>query len=182
MKKHRKIISILEQELNNGFQVLVQSLEEISKEEAQWMPSSKSMTLNTIKQWNEKGNEWIKSQTLDPLSTIEFKVIHLAQCKLMYDEYAFRDGNLKWSDIESPEWPYCIEYLKQTQTRLIESIQVLIDNKLEELVHTNWGELWSVKKIIFTMIQHDYYHLGQIYTVKHLYGTMNREINDECQR
>ncbi len=178
MKKQRKIISMLEQELNNVFQELVKSLEKISKEEAQWLPSSNSMTLDTIKQWNEKGNVWIKSQTLDPLSTIEFKVIHLAQCKLMYDEYAFRDGILNWCDIESPEWPDCIDYLTQTQARLIESIQALLDNKLEESVPTNWGELWPVKKIIFTMIQHDIYHLGQIYTVKHLYQILNRKMSN----
>jgi len=137
------------------------------------MPSPHSRTLKTIKQWNEKGNEWITTQTLDPVSTIEYKVIHLAQCKLMYDEYAFREGGLNWSDIESPEWPNCIDYLKQNQSRLTESIQILLDDQLEELVPTNWGDLWPVKKIVFTMIQHDSYHFGQISIIKHLYRIKN---------
>jgi len=58
MIKMQKIIFILEQELQRGFQELTQKLNEISNEEAQWMPSSKSMTLKTIKQWNERGNDW----------------------------------------------------------------------------------------------------------------------------
>ncbi|MFX0052635.1 MAG: hypothetical protein ACFFAJ_18040 [Candidatus Hodarchaeota archaeon] len=62
---------------------------EISKEEAKRKPKPYSKTLDTLRQWNEKGNEWISSQSLDPISTIEFKVVHLAQCKQMYDEYAF---------------------------------------------------------------------------------------------
>jgi uncharacterized damage-inducible protein DinB len=169
MNKKRSLVHLLKQELEKGCQELIMSIAEISKEEAQWRPSPRSMTLDTIKNWNEKGNEWLTTQRLDPISTIEFKVIHIAQCKLMYDNYAFREGSLKWSEIESPEWPFSIDYLKETQAKLVESIQKLTDEKMEDLVSTNWGDLWSIKKIIFTMIQHDIYHLGQIGTIKHLY-------------
>jgi uncharacterized damage-inducible protein DinB len=153
----------------------VQLLVKILKEEAQWSPSPYSRTLETIKQWNEKGNEWIITQTLDPVSTIEYKVVHIAQCKLMYDEYAFREGVLNWSDLECPEWPHSIDYLKQAQTRLKASIQVLTDDQLEEFVPTNWGDVWPVKQIIFSMIQHDTYHFGQISTIWSLCKVRNRK-------
>jgi hypothetical protein len=162
-------------ELEKGFQELVQLLVKILKEEAQWSPSPYSRTLETIKQWNEKGNEWIITQTLDPVSTIEYKVVHIAQCKLMYDEYAFREGVLNWSDLECPEWPHSIDYLKQAQTRLKASIQVLTDDQLEEFVPTNWGDVWPVKQIIFSMIQHDTYHFGQISTIWSLCKVRNRK-------
>jgi len=161
-------------ELERGFQELVQTLNEISKEEAQWRLTPRSRTLEIIRQWNEKGNEWVSAQTLDPISTIEYKVIHVAQCKLMYDEYAFREGALNWSELESPEWPNCITYLEQAQTRLVDSLQNLSDEKLEELVSTNWGDIWPIKQIITTMIHHDAYHFGQICTIRNLYKIINR--------
>lgn len=169
----KKTIQMMIWELERGFQELVQALNEISKEEAQWRLTPHSRTLETIKQWNEKGNEWVSAQKLDPISTIEYKVVHVAQCKQMYDEYAFRKGALKWNDLNSPEWPDCIAYLKQTQTHLIDSIQDLSDEQLEELVYTNWRELWPIKQIISTMTFHDAYHFGQICTIRNLYKIMN---------
>ncbi len=165
----RKIIQTLIWELERGFQELIQTLMEISKEEAKWKPTACSRTLETIRQWNEQGNEWISSQSLDPISNIEFKVVHLAQCKQMYDEYAFREGILTWHDLECPEWPHCIDYLKETQKRLVESLQNQTDEQLDDLVRTNWGDMWPIKQIISTMTHHDMYHLGQICTVRNLY-------------
>ncbi|MFX0182908.1 MAG: DinB family protein [Candidatus Hodarchaeota archaeon] len=173
MNKQRKIVQMMIWELEIGFQELVQLLAKIPKEEAQWNPSPYSRTLETIKQWNKKGNEWIATQKLDPVSTIEYKVVHLAQCKLMYDEYAFREGTLNWNDLECPEWPHCVDYLKKAQTRLMASIQIQTDNQLEEFVPTNWGDVWPVKQIIYAMIQHDIYHFGQINTIWSLYKMRN---------
>jgi hypothetical protein len=169
MNNHNYIIKMMIWELQEGFQELVETLGKISKKEAQWEPSPRSRTLKIIKQWNEKGNEWLATQTLDPISTIEYKVIHLSQCKLMYDDYAFRKGILKWSDLKCLEWPNCIDDLKQSQNGLMASIQNQTDEQLEKLVPTNWGDLWSMKKIIFTMIQHDAYHFGQLCTIRSLY-------------
>ncbi|MFX1547198.1 MAG: DinB family protein [Promethearchaeota archaeon] len=170
----QKKVQLMIWELENGFQELIHTLEGISKEEAQWKPSYHSRTLEIIKQWNIKGDEWILSQNLDPISTIEYKVIHLAQCKQMYNEYAFKEGILKWSDLESPEWPNSLVYLNQTQIELVDSLQNLIDDQLETLVPTNWGDSWTIKQIISTMIHHDAYHFGQICTIRSLYKIMNR--------
>lgn len=166
------MIQLMIWELERGFQGLIDTLTDITTEEAKWKPSLRSKTLETIRQWNEKGNEWIAEQLLDPLSTIEFKVVHLAQCKQMYDEYAFREGSLNWKDLECLEWPLSIDHLKQTQTRLVESFQKLRDEQLEDMVPTNWGDFWPIKQIIMVMIHHDAYHFGQICTVRNLYKTM----------
>jgi hypothetical protein len=173
MKRQKNTVLMMVWELQKGFQELMQTLIKIPKQEAQWKPFLHSRSLETLKQWNEKGNDWIVSQTLDPVSTIEYKVLHLAQCKLMYDEYAFRKSSLKWSDLECPEWPMTVSYLEQTQADLLDSIQHLNDSQLDELVPTNWGDVWPIKEIIFTMIHHDAYHFGQICTVRNLYKIEN---------
>ncbi|MFW9856678.1 MAG: DinB family protein [Candidatus Thorarchaeota archaeon] len=176
MTADRKIIPIIERELEYRFQELLKLLAMLSKTEARWLPTPNSMTLDTIKRWNEKGSDWLRAQKFDPVSTIEFKVVHLAHCKIMYDDYAFRERHLKWSALDSPQWPMCVSYLKQTQERLVESIRLLTDEQLELEVSTNWGDLWPVKRIIFTMIHHDSYHHGQISTIRQLYRTKKGSI------
>ena len=156
-------------ELETGFEKLIQTLTKIPIEEAQWKATLYTRTLDTIKKWNQKGDKWINSQNLDPISTIEYKTIHLAQCKQMYDNYAFGNKKLNWNELECPEWPLAIEYLKQTQIKLVESLQNLSDIQLNKLVYTNWGDLWPVKQILSTMIHHDAYHFGQICTIRNLY-------------
>lgn len=169
--KQTKVVQMMIWELDRSYQLLLGTLIEISKEEAQWKPSPHARTLETIRQWNMKGNEWFSAQKLDPISTIEFKVIHLAECKEMYDEYAFRDRTLTWSELESPEWPICRDYLRETQAKLVKSLHTLSDDQLEELVPTNWGEHVPTKQIIAIMIHHDAYHFGQICTIRNLYRT-----------
>ena len=162
-------VQLLIWELESWFQELVQNLSEISTEEAKWKPTTNSKTYEVLNQWYGKRNGWISEQFLDPISTIEFKVVHLAQNKQKYNEYAFREGSLNWTYLECPEWPNCIDYLKKTQRSLVKSLQNLTDEQLDNMVPTHWGELWSIKRIISTMIYHDAYHFGQINTIKNLF-------------
>jgi hypothetical protein len=161
-------------QLESWFQELVQALSEISMEEAKWKPTTNSKTVEVLDQWYGKRKDWISEQFLDPISTIEFKVVHLAQNKHKYNEYAFREGSKNWIDLECPEWPNCIDYLKKTQKSLVESLQNLTDEQLEEMVPTRWDELWSIKRIISTLIYHDAYHFGQINTIKNLFQSRNK--------
>ena len=56
MKKVTKV-QMMMWELNRGYQLLSQTLKEILKEEAQWKPSPNARTLETLRQWNKKGNK-----------------------------------------------------------------------------------------------------------------------------
>lgn len=161
-------------ELESWFQELVKNLSEISEEEAKWKPTANSKTVDVLNQWYGKRKEWISEHLLDPVSTIEFKVVHLAQNKQRYNEYAFREGSRNWIDLECPEWPNCIDYLEKTQRRLVGSLQNLTDNQLDDRVPTHWGDLWPIKRIISTLIFHDAYHFGQIKTIKNLFLLRNK--------
>ena len=151
------------------YNMILPVLNEIPEKFAQWTPTKHTQTLETLKERNQKGDEWLSKQNLDLLSTIEYKVIHLAQCKLMYDNYAFGNKSLKWQELEYPTWPTSLDYLKQIHFKVLKNIQSLNDEKLEELTFTHFNEMWSFKHIITVLIYHDAYHFGQICTLKNLY-------------
>jgi len=168
------MVHMLIWELKSWFQELVQNLSEISNEEAKWKPTANSKTVDVLNQFYEKRDDWISEHLLDPISTIEFKVVHLAQTKQRYNEYAFREGRHTWTYLESPEWPNCIDYLQKTQRSLIGSLQNLTDEQLDYKVPTHWGDMWPIKRIISTLIFHDAYHFGQINTIKNLFQVKNK--------
>jgi hypothetical protein len=168
------MVNMLIWELESWFHEIVQKLYEISMEEAKWKPTANSKTVKILNQWYGKDNDWISEQFLDSISTIEFKVVHLAQNKHKYNEYAFREGSRNWTYLECPEWPNCVDYLRKTQKSLVASLRNLTDEQLDDMVPTHWGELWPIKRIIPTMIYHDAYHFGQINTVRNLYNIANK--------
>ena len=108
--------------------------------------------------------------------SIESIVLHIGSCKVMYAEYAFRDGRLDWDDIEVQPWPEgtapmteTIGWLVTVHDRLVEHVAGLAeDAELDRTRRTNWGDEWRTRSIIGAMITHDAYHAGEINHVRSL--------------
>jgi uncharacterized damage-inducible protein DinB len=99
-------------------------------------------------------------------------VLHVASCKVMYAEYAFRDGALTWRDMSKRAWkvePHldkAIGWLKEAHELWMRSWEGLTDHELSGLRKTNWGEEWPTERIITAMIHHEVYHTGQIRMIR----------------
>lgn len=114
--------------------------------------------------------------------SIESMVLHLGSCKVMYADYAFRDGTLTWEDREVQPWPEgeapmaeTIEWLVDVHGRLVEHVRALPDDaELDRQRRTNWGEEWRTRSIIGAMITHDAYHAGEINHLRSMLGTDDR--------
>lgn len=107
-----------------------------------------------------------------PLSTIAHKVGHVATCKIMYAEYAFREGRLswRWSDLRAPRALDAMRvYLGDAHQTLRGYLDGLVDADLQVPRKTNWGELWPTERLLWVMIAHDGYHGGQIRTMRAFY-------------
>jgi hypothetical protein len=105
-----------------------------------------------------------------PLTTIGWRLVHVAECKVMYHEYAFGPGRLEWPDIDSAHSPQAaIAQLEEGQQRLVEDLQSVGPADLERSVMTNWGEQWPAWKIFRTMIHHDIHHGAEIGALRDLY-------------
>jgi hypothetical protein len=104
-----------------------------------------------------------------PLTTIGWRLVHVAECKVMYHEYAFGPGRLEWPDIDSAHSPQAaIAQLEEGQQRLVEDLQSVGPADLERSVMTNW-EQWPAWKIFWTMIHHDIHHGAEIGALRDLY-------------
>jgi uncharacterized damage-inducible protein DinB len=109
-----------------------------------------------------------------PFTTIAWRLVHVAACKVMYHEYAFGQASLTWPQIDSAHTAdAAIAELERGQDLLVAALGGLGDEDLESRRLTNWGEEWPTWKVFWTMIAHDQHHGGEIGTLRDLYRERN---------
>jgi hypothetical protein len=109
-----------------------------------------------------------------PFTTIAWRLVHVAECKVMYHEYAFGPAALTWPQIDSAHTAdAAIAELERGQRLLVASLADMTDVELDAPRLTNWGEEWPTWKIFWTMIDHDLHHGGEIGVVRDLYRERN---------
>ena len=115
--------------------------------------------------------------------SIEAIAIHVGACKVMYDDYAFGPGTLRFrtppvepwgSDGPAPKGDV-VAWLERAHAQLVSNIAALDgDDELDRSRMTNWGEARPTRWIVATMITHDAYHAGEINHLRSLLGPDDR--------
>jgi hypothetical protein len=107
-----------------------------------------------------------------PFTTIGWRLVHVAECKVMYHEYAFGPARLTFPEIDSAHTAAAaIAQLEAGHAMLVRDVESLDDADLERAVLTNWGEKWPAHRIFWTMVDHDLHHGGEIGVLRDLYRT-----------
>lgn len=105
-----------------------------------------------------------------PLTTIGWRLAHIATCKVMYHEWAFGRRELTWLTIPTPgSSRAAIEMLEEGHGHLVADLQTLAEADLDRPALTNWGEEWPMWRIFLTMIDHDVHHGAEIGALRDLY-------------
>ena len=114
--------------------------------------------------------------------TIESIALHVGACTVMYDDYAFGSGSLRFAtpDVE----PFAdggapraavVAWLERAHDALVAHVAALADDtELDRPRLTNWGELKPTRWILAAMITHDAYHAGEINHLRSLLGPDDR--------
>jgi uncharacterized damage-inducible protein DinB len=115
--------------------------------------------------------------------SIEAVAIHVGACKVMYDDYAFGPGTLRFGTPPVEPWGAngpapkddVMAWLDRAHAQLVSSIAALdTDDELDRSRMTNWGEARPTRWIVATMITHDAYHAGEINHLRSLLGPDDR--------
>jgi uncharacterized damage-inducible protein DinB len=113
--------------------------------------------------------------------SIESIVLHVGTCKVMYDDYAFGHGTLRWDMPEVQPWqegsaPMSegVRWLRESHQRLVDHVAALEDADLDGSRLTNWGERRPTRWIIAALVGHDFYHAGEINHLRSLLGADDR--------
>jgi hypothetical protein len=149
-------------------------LEGLSDDEFLWEPVADCWTIHQA----DDGGWWIDYEDRAPeppsFTTIAWRLVHVAACKVMYHEYAFGEGKLTWDDLVIPHTATgAIAWLEDGHARLRAALDTLTDADLDVLRATNWGDRWPTWRILWTMIDHDAHHGAEIGTLRDLYRAMH---------
>jgi hypothetical protein len=159
--------------MEEAWTTLRQRVESLTDPEFFWEPVPGCWTVHPT----EKG-QWIcdyadPAPEPPPFTTIAWRVVHIATCKIMYHEYAFGPGKLTWDELDIPPTAArAIAWLEEGQARLEAALAALNDADLTQMRSTNWGELWPTWRIFWTMTCHDLHHGAEIGCLRDLYRIM----------
>jgi uncharacterized damage-inducible protein DinB len=101
--------------------------------------------------------------------SIENIARHVAECKVMYAEYAFGEGKLTWLDPQLRRWPddqgpmdEVLSWLRDSHSALMSHVRGLSDEDLGRPRRANWGRDEETRWLMSMLLQHDLYHAGEI--------------------
>jgi hypothetical protein len=115
--------------------------------------------------------------------SIESIALHVGACKVMYDDYAFGPGTLRFATPAVEPWgpdgpaprAGVIAWLEAVHARLAGHVAGLAtDTELDAPRLTNWGEPMPTRWIVAAMITHDAYHAGEINHLRSILGRDDR--------
>lgn len=163
-------VELMEKQMREVWENVQHLLAGLGDEEFFWEPVPGCWTVR-------KGDDqhWIIDYALPepkpaPFTTIAWRVVHLASCKVMYHEYAFGPAQLEWDKLILPHTAAsALDWLAQGHDLLCQDLAGLKDADLFAERGTNWGELWPTWRIFWAMIHHDAHHGGEIGVLRDLY-------------
>lgn len=114
--------------------------------------------------------------------SVESIALHVGACKVMYDDYAFGPGTLRFGTPEVEPWVEgaaprgeALEWIEAAHNRLLTHVAALDDDaELDRPRRTNWGEDRPTRWIVAAMITHDAYHAGEINHLRSLFDGDDR--------
>jgi len=166
----RRAVDLQLVQMDDAWQTLHRRLEGLTDDEFFWQPAPDCWTVRL-----DEDGRWVVDYARPapeppPFTTIGWRLLHIASCKIMYHEYAFGPARLTWDDLDTPHTAAAaIAWLEAGHDRLRAALAGLGDADLDTMRLTNWGEQWPTWRIFWTMIFHDLHHGAEIGCLRDLY-------------
>lgn len=163
-------VQLLARQLDEAYRMIRERVDGLTEEEFWWEPVAGAWTVRQGEDGRWAGDYAEPDPVPAPFTTIGWRLVHVAECKIMYREHAFGPGRLTWPDIDSAHTAAdAIAQLEEGHSLLVADLAGLDDDELERPRGTNWGEDWPTWKIFWTMIHHDIHHGAEIGALRDLH-------------
>lgn len=140
---------ILLAQMDQVYDRLIRQLAGLTGEEYFWQPVPDCWTIH-----QDDHGDWLIDYEVNPdpppFTTIGWRLVHLADCKVMYHEWAFGPQRLTFPDlVPPPTVAGAMDRLREGQALLRAALGSLDEQDLDRPVRTNWGEQWPAWRIFF---------------------------------
>ncbi len=161
---------LLLSQMDKAFSRLWNRIEGLGDAEYFWQPVPHCWTIH-----RDGAGAWVHDYVEPdpeppPFTTIGWRLAHLADCKVMYHEWAYGARRLTFPDLPAlASVGAAREGLGRGHRLLRADLEGLAEGDLDQPRLTNWGELWPAWRIFSVMTDHDAHHGGEIGTLRDLY-------------
>jgi hypothetical protein len=174
-------MSVLRFQYTQACARLDQRLAGLTEEEFFWEPVPGAWTLH--RRSDDRGvtadgsGEWVLDYVLPephpaPLTTIAWRVVHIASVDVLYWDYAFGPATASF-DLEFPgSASDALAWLTSSQHQVVAAIDGVSDPHEER--RTNWGEMWPTWRIVSTLVDEQVHHGAEISLLRDLYPHRSR--------
>ena len=105
-----------------------------------------------------------------PVTTIAWRVIHLAAWTDIYRSWTFSDERPTLLDAEVPGTATCgLAWLYEAQDRFMSAVDTLDDVSIFELRPAHWGESIPAVNLVTTMLTEHVHHIAEIGVLRDLH-------------
>ena len=173
-------LALLLGQLDDAYRTIRSRVEDLSDQEFWWTPVEEVWTIRQTGRGTWAADYQEPDPDPAPFTTIGWRLVHVAECKLMYHEYAFGEARLTWPDLDSPHTASeAILALDRGHELITGALRNFDEELLDRPVQTNWGESWPSWQVFRTMIHHELWHGGEIGVLRDLFRVQHsRELGE----
>jgi uncharacterized damage-inducible protein DinB len=166
----RSRCDLLALQMEEAYVPLRKRVEGLTDQEFSWEPVPGCWTVRRLADGRWDADYAVPDPDPPPFTTIGWRLVHVATCKVMYHDHAFGSAEMSWATLDHPHTAAgAVAVLEEGQRLLTADLAGLDDAGLDREVLTNWGERWPAWRIFWTMIDHDSHHGGEIGALRDLY-------------
>jgi hypothetical protein len=171
-------IDVLRTAFTTSCETLRRVLDGVSDPEFFWEPVGGCWTVHRRSQDRgvsvDGAGEWVLDYDPSqpepaPFTTIAWRTVHIAAVNYLYWDYAFASASLTF-DLQLPgDAAEATDWLFASHEPLMDELSALTDADLDQLVPTNWGDVWPVHRVFATLINEQVHHGAEISLLRDLY-------------
>jgi DinB superfamily len=151
-------------------------LEDVTEDEYLWKPASPCWSVRTrgpsVRGWGSGQfvceDSWPPPEPL-PITTIAWRVIHLAAWTDVYRAWTFSDARTRLDDFEVPgDAAAGLGWLYRAQDDFTTAVDALDDESVFDLRPAHWGESLPVVHLVTSMLTEHVHHIAEIGVLRDL--------------
>jgi len=167
---------LLKTQLRHAWLDSRQVLDDLTEDEYHWEPATPCWSVRrrgpSIRGWGSGDficeDSWPPPNPL-PITTIAWRVVHLAAWTDIYRRFAFTNTRADLNDATVPgDCGAGIAWLNGAQDAFIASVAALSDESVFEARPAHWGELVPVARLVTTMLTEHVHHIAEIGALRDL--------------
>lgn len=165
-------VRILQNQWTRSCERLLHRLEGLTDDELRWEPVAGCWN---VRPSEESASGWTvdypdRAPDPPPFTTIAWRLLHISDGNTVYWEHSFGPGVRNfWHLVPHGDAAGAIDYLKESQQPVTDTLATLDDDALDQMRPTHFGVEWPARRVLTVLIDEQLHHGAEVGVLRDLY-------------